>query len=110
MARVFVRNGTEGPRHDPYSYTEITFVKTDGTEIVYHDGLAQWITVNGVKQPCDYDEHVGLFEELTGIAPWRAEVIPDRLEQRRVNRLTAAEQRSYWACKEADQQMLGYAY
>jgi hypothetical protein len=47
MAKVRVTRGTEGPHYDPYSYAEITFTRTDGTVIVYHNGLIQSLEIDG---------------------------------------------------------------
>ncbi len=45
MARITIRNGSEGPRHDPYHFEEITFLKSDGTLIVGHFGLVEWVNI-----------------------------------------------------------------
>jgi len=46
--------GSEGPKHDPYSYTRITFER--GSRIItMHNGLGQFIILNGVRiDPPDY--------------------------------------------------------
>lgn len=46
--------GTEGPRHDPYSYEEWIFDRGHG-EVVYHVGLSEWIEYRGERhdQPTD---------------------------------------------------------
>lgn len=43
---VHVKSGSEGPAHDPYSYTEYR-VKRDGRKIVMHLGMGDWIKVDG---------------------------------------------------------------
>ena len=40
--------GSEGPRHDPYSYEEL-HADVLGNEIVLHQGLGTWLTINGTK-------------------------------------------------------------
>lgn len=102
MARVYVRTGTEGPRHDPYIFTEVTFVKTDGTEVRYHYGLAQWLEVNGKPIDVPYEEMDDKFEELTGMSAGAAERVPDKLQDRYVRTLSKEEQHVYWMCREAD--------
>lgn len=42
--RVFSRTGTEGPRHDPYGYTELQ-VRNERGSFVLHEGLAVWVEV-----------------------------------------------------------------
>lgn len=42
---VSLRHGTEGPRHDPYAFTEVTVKRADGREITAHTGLALWLKV-----------------------------------------------------------------
>jgi len=43
---ISTRTGTEGPRHDPYSFTEIT-VEARGHRVTVHYGLGEWIEVDG---------------------------------------------------------------
>jgi len=40
--KVRLRTGSEGPRHDPYSYTELTVVQPHGTTVL-HNGLGVWL-------------------------------------------------------------------
>ncbi len=64
-----VKHGTEGPTHDPYSYTEYTFVK-DNKNFKIHLGLAQYIEVDGKKIPAigeDYDNEEAFILKHTGI-------------------------------------------
>lgn len=81
MATVTFRHGSEGPEHDPYAFTEITFVRTDGITVVFHSGLGEscrvykgegrrrrshllpgldWSTATG-------DDAAPCFEEATGV-------------------------------------------
>jgi hypothetical protein len=41
---IDIRTGSEGPRHDPYHYEEITVTRPDGRKVVLHQGLAEWMT------------------------------------------------------------------
>ena len=61
MAKLEMKNGTEGPRHDPYSFTEFTF---EGKQVVMlHLGLAEWIQVDGKK--LDVPDPVEMFKIFT---------------------------------------------
>lgn len=44
---IELRTGTEGPRHDPYSYDEWTLSRGARTWKI-HDGLASWVKLNDV--------------------------------------------------------------
>jgi hypothetical protein len=46
--RVSVKTGSEGPRHDPYAFKEITVVQPDGTTVL-HEGLGVWLRSSGRK-------------------------------------------------------------
>jgi hypothetical protein len=41
------RSGTEGPRHDPYSFFEWTLTLDAEREWIIHDGLGTWVRFNG---------------------------------------------------------------
>lgn len=64
MSQLSVTTGTEGPRHDPYHYEEITFER-DGHTYVAHLGLAEWLKVDGEKR-AEGEGVEALFNELTG--------------------------------------------
>lgn len=74
--KISVRRGSEGPRHDPYGYTEIT-VTTNGDVVTYHGGLGEWVRVNGVKVDDD-SLAVMLFERHTGMSVEQAMRAYDR--------------------------------
>ena len=85
---IRVRHGTEGPRHDPYSFVEITVTRLNGTVIVGHFGLLNWIKVNEKEFPFryisgDWDEPSNAaqraFERESGISFHRAMRIVDEL-------------------------------
>lgn len=62
---IRIKSGTEGPRQDPYSYTEYHV-----RGVVLHLGLAEWIRVQGHDR---LPEHgvtpLECFERLTGFTP-----------------------------------------
>jgi hypothetical protein len=41
--RIHIKTGSEGPRHDPYGYEEITVHRADGAHVTLHEGLGTWI-------------------------------------------------------------------
>jgi len=47
----WIKSGTEGPRHDPYSYEEYSFYYK-GKFFIAHFGLLEWIKVDGERQEC----------------------------------------------------------
>ena len=55
--KVHVRIGSEGPRHDPYSYNELTVVQPHGTTVL-HNGLGVWLKSDDHDvQPPNYLSH-----------------------------------------------------
>ena len=68
--------GTEGPKYDPYAYTEWTVTRNDGLRVTLHDGLVAWLAVNKLRMR-DLKElaAVALFEELTGLKSRNLEAI-----------------------------------
>jgi hypothetical protein len=116
MARISIKRGSEGPEHDPYSFTEITFYFTDPkrSKVVYHRGLGEWLKYDGQK----YDESDVwlpssidyLFKHITGLSVRKAESIPDMLFERSMRKYTKAERLAIMECIEADEAMLRNAY
>ena len=47
--KVHVKRGTEGPKHDPYGYTEYSFTTTFGEDVEVHVGLAEYVIINGLR-------------------------------------------------------------
>lgn len=45
MTTIERETGTEGPRHDPYSYTEWEMQLADGRSITVHVGLSEWVRI-----------------------------------------------------------------
>ena len=68
--KVWVRSGSEGPSHDPYSYDEIN-VETKGHDVCIHYGLAVWLEVDGKHTDYYGNEYEAfeLFKLLTGAPP-----------------------------------------
>jgi hypothetical protein len=80
-----MRHGTEGPRHDPYGFTETTF-QSDKLTVTLHQGLAQWMQVNHgpktdfVGDQYDNDEaQAAAFKQLAGLTPHEIEKYEDKL-------------------------------
>jgi hypothetical protein len=112
MANIKVKRGSEGPAHDPYSYTEITFYFTDKNKkpVTIHRGLGEWLKHG--KRKYEWDAHciATKFEELTGLSVRRAEAIPDMLFERSMRKYSRAEREQIMECIEADAAMLRNAY
>lgn len=62
--RLIMKNGREGPRFDPYSYTE-RIVKNGRNTVILHDGLGIWISVNGKRLRVSEERAEELFFKLT---------------------------------------------
>lgn len=56
MATITQRTGTEGPRHDPYSFTEWTVTLAANREWHIHSGLICWVRLNGEDTPVANDD------------------------------------------------------
>jgi hypothetical protein len=116
MASVKVKRGSEGPEHDPYAFTEITFYFTDPerSKVVYHRGLGEWLKYDGRK----YDESDDwlpssidyLFKHITGLSVRKAESIPDMLFERSMRKYSKEERWQIMECIEADEAMLRNCY
>lgn len=57
------KTGREGPRHDPYSYTEL-HVNADDVDIVFHDGLSVFILVAGFRTNIYGEQYKELFDAV----------------------------------------------
>jgi hypothetical protein len=62
-----MRSGSEGPRHDPYGFTELLFTEND-TTVRLHMGLGISLTINGHSWDGTYGEKLLKFKELTGMS------------------------------------------
>lgn len=87
-ATFTMRHGSEGPSHDPYGFTETTF-QTDRVTVTLHQGLAQWIQVNGAAktdfvgdQYDNYEAQAAAFKALTGLTPDEVEKYDERLRSK----------------------------
>ena len=120
MARVFVRHGVEGPRHDPYCWTEITFVRTDGLTVVMRMGGLGYAKLTCPDRSkrlvirsfnCEYGDcpAAAAFMRLTGMTPWQAERVPDILEERRSRHMSSVERHLYSDMLEHDRRLRSYA-
>lgn len=114
MARVWCKSGSEGPRHDPYSWDETYFEKTDGTLVMLRQGGLGYsrLYVDGklvTESFGDSDAAEAQFEAHTGVSVWVAKELPHRLQERRLLRLSPAQREAELACHEADMRMLAYA-
>ena len=49
MTKITTKRGSEGPRHDPYSWTEIAVHRSDCT-VTFHEGLGCYVDVQGGLQ------------------------------------------------------------
>lgn len=79
MSNIKLKTGSEGPRHDPYGYTEITVDRQDGRVVTLHSGLAYWCKVylNG-KLVLTFDNEQTIekmFTRFAGISSHKAEEI-----------------------------------
>jgi hypothetical protein len=107
MAKVRVKRGSEGPYHDPYSYTEITFYFTNKKRkpVTIHQGLGDWVKHG--KRRYEGNTMLGdpalIFEKLTGLNPRYAERIPDILLGRYLRTLPKEQRWGVIECIEADQ-------
>lgn len=109
MANIHVKRGSEGPRHDPYSYTEVTFYFTNKKRkpVIYHAGLGEW-TKHGKNT---YEENpAAMFQKLTGLNPRKAAIIPEKRFERYLRTLPKREQYNVLECIAIDNAMLANAY
>jgi len=85
---IELRCGTEGPRHDPYGYKEITVTRSDGREATLHSGLAEWMTYNDGRVTRRFEDPIDIlwskFEACVGISPELAERAFHRVKENRI--------------------------
>jgi hypothetical protein len=117
MAKVRVKHGSEGPAHDPYSYTEITFYFTDEKRkpVIYHGGLSEWVKHGKRKYGIGHIRNNDLwirdrFKQLTGISVEKAEAIPNILFERSMRKYYKEERWQIMEAIEADAAMLRNCY
>jgi hypothetical protein len=71
MTTITVRTGTEGPRHDPYHFEEVTVERDDGRKVTLHLGLAVWSEASGGPLPERTDSEPDafhMFERYSGVS------------------------------------------
>jgi hypothetical protein len=85
---IEIRTGSEGPRHDPYSYTEITVTRSNGGWAKYHAGLGEWLVVGigGEERKMNGSPEYlrNMFELVVGITPEGAERAVHRMDANRI--------------------------
>ena len=59
--RLSWRTGSEGPKHDPYSFTEMT-VTLNGVDHTLHMGLGMWYAIDGQHQ--EFDRGSGSWQAM----------------------------------------------
>lgn len=65
---VSVNTGSEGPTHDPYSFTEFHCIARNGVEFLYHSGLAEYlkigndVTLDGYNKQYEYNSDKAEWE------------------------------------------------
>lgn len=67
---VELESGSEGPREDPYHWTELT-VRRGALEVTLHVGLGDWVRVNGADLESLDPERA--FADLVGYTPRQLE-------------------------------------
>lgn len=71
--RLTWRQGNEGPKYDPYGYTELTLEKNGRTYVV-HMGLALWFKVDKIKiDLCEPEQVERMLKTWTGYTPMELE-------------------------------------
>ena len=83
--KIRITTGTEGPRHDPYGFEEIT-VERDEMKVTAHFGLADYLELNGTRMllsSTDIEYIENMFTQLTGINFKQARRYFDRIENPR---------------------------
>jgi hypothetical protein len=91
MSKVHVRNGTEGPHHDPYGFREYTVQRPSGVRAVLHVGLGTWARVRWRDEYVEtekWDERlaVAMFETACGVSFAALERAVARKKSRRYTR------------------------
>lgn len=81
MNSIRVKQGLEGPREDPYGFTEITFWHRGGKTAVHAGGLVEWVEHNGRRW--DGPDVRASFAAIVGISSDRLLKIHAELPWRR---------------------------
>jgi hypothetical protein len=73
VSTIQLRHGTEGPKNDPYSYTEVTVIRGDSQEVVFHEGLGNFVATPILGRIDEHEHPDGikgirkLFEVAAGV-------------------------------------------
>ena len=81
---VQIRHGAEGPPSDPYGFREI-LVRRGGTQILLHEGLITFLSVNGIKFTGVQNSEkvlVDIFTLQSGLSPQKWDRVYRRLRTR----------------------------
>jgi len=86
MTCIDIKTGSEGPRHDPYGYEEITVTRPNGDVVTLHEGLTVWLKLNNSAQymftSSTYEDAVKKFEFFAGCSPAIARRAYERMQYR----------------------------
>lgn len=78
--KIKIATGCEGPRHDPYSFQELT-ARMGRKSVTFHSGLGDYVLLNGKRIPSPLEKlllkrfgsHEGLFTYMAGYSPSQLE-------------------------------------
>lgn len=97
MSTISIRRGSEGPRHDPYSFTEIIVTRDSPWftgKVTYHVGLDEWVRVDANN--IDRTESRETFRRLAGITPEAAQKAAREFRDRRVRYHPCGPKHLHW--------------
>jgi hypothetical protein len=103
------KHGIYGPRHDPYAYNEITIIRANGDVIVYHQGMCDWIKINGVEVFRDFaitPKGIEILEKATGISFKSLMNLEISKEVHRYRNMSRQERIEYLMYQEADNHLM----
>lgn len=105
------RRGSEGPRHDPYSFVAYTVMRRGEPDVTLHLGLGQSIRCNGIEtQYATAEEAEVEFERLTTYSAATIESFFHRYERARYRAMTPAERYATMMAEDYDSRLLAGAY
>jgi hypothetical protein len=79
--RLVIKTGSEGPRHDPYGYTETT-VERNGVSVTLHEGLGTWLEIGDRMVTEDETIARDFFETHVGYTPEKIQKFIERARSR----------------------------
>ena len=92
MSTIEIKHGTEGSKHDPYSYKEIT-VHCQRATVMLHQGLRNFVKINGGDEIEERSDAVlidgktsleWIFEHVAKITPKTAEKAYHNLKSKNI--------------------------